>query len=131
MDINSPNRKAVVLLLLVLVLGIALGAVGMTVVNRRVYGARLHGSAPNPARPVTRLTQDLNLTPDQVKQVSTILGDMQTKYDGIRQQMSPQFEQVRQQGREQIRELLTSEQQPKFDDFLKRVDEDRRRRAAR
>ena len=126
MDISSANRKAVALLILVLVLGIALGAVGATVVNRHVYAARVR--VPNPARPVTRLTQDLSLTPDQVKQVSTILGDMQTKYDGIRQEMSPQFEQVRQQGREQIRELLTLEQQPKFEDFLKRVDEDRKRR---
>ena len=45
MDINSPNRKAIALLLLVLVLGIALGAVGMTLVNRRVSGARLRRPA--------------------------------------------------------------------------------------
>ena len=44
--------------------------------------------------------------------------------------MSPQFEQVRQQGREQIREVLTPEQRPKFEEFLGRVDEDRRRRNA-
>jgi len=129
MDINSPNRKAIALLFLVLVLGIALGVVGTMAVNRRVYGARLRGA--NPARPVARLTQDLNLTGDQIKQVSGILTDMQSKYDAIRQQMSPQFEQVRQQGREQIRQLLTTEQQPKFEDFLGRVDEDRRRRNVR
>ncbi len=131
MDINSPNRKAIALLFLVLVLGIALGVVGTVAVNRRVYGARLRGSNPaNTARPVARLTQDLNLTGDQIKQVSGILSDMQSKYDGIRQQMAPQFEQVRQQGREQIRGLLTPEQRPKFEDFLGRVDEDRRRRNA-
>jgi cell division protein FtsN len=133
MDISSPNRKAVALLLLVLILGIALGAVATTVVNRRVYGARLRTTAPSPdaPRPVNRLTQDLSLTPDQVKQVSSVLNDMQAKYDGIRQQMTPQFEQVRQQGREEIRGLLTADQQPKFEDFLKRVDEDRKRRGVR
>jgi hypothetical protein len=131
MDINSPNRKAIALLFLVLLLGIALGVVGAVAVNRRVYGARLRGAnPPNPARPVARLTQDLNLTGDQIKQVSGILSDMQSKYDGIRQQMAPQFEQVRQQGREQIRELLTPDQRPKFEEFLGRVDEDRRRRNA-
>jgi hypothetical protein len=127
MDISSPNRRAVALLFLVLALGVALGAVGAMVVNRRVYGARLR----NPARPVNALSQDLSLTADQVKQVSGILSEMQSKYDGIRQQMGPQFEQVRQQGREQIRQVLTPEQQPKFEDFLRRVDEDRRRRNAR
>jgi len=134
MDISSPNRKAIALLFLVLVLGIALGVVGATLVNRRVYGARVRstGSGTDTTRPaVARLTQDLNLTGDQIKQVSGILSDMQTKYDTIRQQMSPQFEQVRQQGREQIRQLLTPEQEPKFEDFLGRVDEDRRRRNVR
>jgi hypothetical protein len=129
MDISAPNRKAIALLFLVLVLGIALGAVGTVVVNRRVYGARLRGPEATP-RPINRLTQDLSLTPDQVTQVVGILDGMQSKYDVIRQQMGPQFDQVRQQGREQIRQLLTPDQQPKFDDFLRRVDEDRRRKAA-
>ena len=128
MDISSGNRKAVALLILVLVLGIALGAVGTTVVSRRVYASRAR--VPNPARPLARLTQDLSLTPDEVTQVSSILSGMQTKYDEIRQQEGPQIEQVRQQGREQIRALLTPEQRPKFEDFLQRVDEDRKRRAA-
>ena len=135
MDTSSPNRKAVALLLLVLVLGIALGAVGTMLVNRRVYGARLRGPGAgpgtDPTRPVARLTQDLNLTGDQIKQVSGILSDMQSGYDAIRQQMSPQFEDVRQRGREQIRELLTPDQKPKFEEFLGRVDEDRRRRNVR
>jgi hypothetical protein len=131
MDTNAPNRKAIALLFLVLVLGIALGAVGTMLVNRRVYGARLRGPGTDPTRPVARLTQDLNLTGDQIKQVSGILSDMQSKYDAIRQQMSPQFDQVRQQGREQIRQLLTPEQEPKFEEFLGRVDEDRRRRNVR
>jgi hypothetical protein len=129
MATSGANRKAVALLILVLVLGIALGAVGTTLVNRRVYGARVLRT-PDPARPVVRLTQDLSLTSDQAKAVSGILDEMQSKYDGIRQQMGPQFEQVRQQGREQIRQLLTTEQQPKFEDFLRRVDEDRKRRNA-
>lgn len=130
MDISSANRKAIALLFLVLALGIALGAVGATVVNRHVYAARVRvpSTIPNAMRPLNRLTQDLSLTPDQVKQVSTILGSMQTKYDGIRVEMSPQFEQVRQTGREQIREVLTPEQQAKFEDYLKRLDEDRKRR---
>ena len=130
MDISSANRKAIALLILVLALGIALGAVGATVVNRHVYAARVRvpSATPNAMRPLNRLTQDLSLTPDQVKQVSGVLGDMQTKYDAIRQDMSPQFEQVRAQGREQIRELLTPGQRPKFEEFLQRVDEDRKRR---
>ncbi len=43
--------------------------------------------------------------------------------------MNPEFEQIREQGHDQIRQALTPEQRPKFEDFLRRVTEDRRRRA--
>jgi Spy/CpxP family protein refolding chaperone len=43
--------------------------------------------------------------------------------------MNPEFEQIREQGHDQIRQALTPEQRPKFEDFLRRINEDRRRRA--
>jgi Spy/CpxP family protein refolding chaperone len=129
MEISPANRKAIALLFLVFVLGIAFGAVGITVVNRRVYGARLRTGADQ-TRPVNRFAQDLNLTSDQQKQVSEILSDMQAKYAAIRKGMSPQFDQVRQQGRDEIRQVLTPEQKTKFDASLQRIDDERRKRAA-
>ena len=55
---------------------------------------------------------------------------MQAGYNNIRQQMTPEFDTVRAQGRNQIRQLLTPEQRPKFEEYLQKVDEDRRKRAA-
>jgi Spy/CpxP family protein refolding chaperone len=37
--------------------------------------------------------------------------------------------QTRQKGRDQIRGILTSEQKPKFEEFLKKLDEERKRNA--
>jgi Spy/CpxP family protein refolding chaperone len=126
---TASSRKAIALLVLVLLLGIALGVVGTTVVNRRVYGARA-GNA-NRTRPFDRLTRELKLTPSQQTQVKSILSDMQSKYDVIRRQDAPQFSQVRQQGRQQIRQLLSPEQKPKFEQFLSEIDRERRRRNTR
>ena len=134
MAFSSDNRKALALIVLVLLLGVALGAVGHSVFDRRVLGARtqtLTQPRPNPPRAVARLTTELNLTPDQQKQLSAILMDMQHRFDAVHEQVNPQFEQIREQGHDQIRQILTPEQRPKFEDFLNRLAEERRRRAAK
>jgi len=38
---------------------------------------------------------------------------------------------VRQQGRENIRAILTPEQRPKFEEVLRRIDEERKKRGGR
>lgn len=136
MEFSPANRKALGLILLVLALGVGLGAVGEVFVNQRVLArpqAQVQvqnqgGRAPAPLRAVPRLTKELDLSPDQQKQLSAILTEMQERFDGVRQQMNPQFDQIREQGRDQIRQILTPEQRPKFEDFLQRSAEDRRKR---
>jgi hypothetical protein len=134
MAFGPNNRRALALISLVFALGVALGAVGHSVADRRVLGARTQAPAPflqprpNPPRAVARLTSELSLTPEQQKQIGDILADMQHRYDTVHDQMNPQFAEIREQGRDQIRQVLTTEQRPKFEDYLKRVEEDRRRR---
>jgi Spy/CpxP family protein refolding chaperone len=79
------------------------------------------------AQKVQRLTQELNLAPDQQKQIETIIASVQAQYKAVRQASEPQFNEARQKGREQIRAILTPEQKPKFEEFLKRLDEERKR----
>src|SRR5262245_27436364 len=115
----SPSRKAIALLVLVFILGIAIGAIASTLLNGRVYGALQR--QPLPVRGVTRLTNELGLNTEQQKQLDDILTNMQDGYSAIRRQMSPQFDQVREQGRNQIRQILTPEQLPKFEQVLQRL----------
>lgn len=129
MRFSATSRKAIALIVLVFLLGIALGAVGNILVDRRVLGARVRGAQQS--RPMTRLTQALDLTADQQKQLSAILKDMQQGLDAVHQQMNPQFEQIRNEGHDKIRQILTPEQRPKFEEFLQRVAEERRRRTNR
>ncbi len=129
---GANNRKALALIILVLFLGIALGAVGHSLFDRRVLGARTEiqpQPRPNPPRAVARLTNELNLTPEQQKQIGEILAETQRRFDAIHDQINPQLYQVREESRDKIRQVLSAEQRPKFADYLKRVDEERRRRA--
>jgi Spy/CpxP family protein refolding chaperone len=79
------------------------------------------------AQKVERLTQELNLTASQQQQLDAILTSVQGEYKVIRQSTEPQIDQARQKGREQIRAILTPEQKPKFEEFLKRLDEERKK----
>lgn len=130
MATKSGNQKAVLLVILVLVLGIALGAVGTYLVTSHVLAGPSQTLAHNPANTISMYTRDLNLNPEQQKQIESILSDTRARYADLHHKLDPEYEQVRQEGRQRIRELLTPEQRPKFEDLLRQMDEDRRRRDA-
>lgn len=131
MDANQGNRKAVLLVFVLFVLGIALGSVGTYVVTTRVLAARPQAEvAHNPAHTMEMFTRDLNLNAGQQNQIRAILNDTRAHYAALHEKLDPEYEQVRQQGRDRIRQLLTPDQRPKFEDLMRQMDEDRRRRQA-
>jgi Spy/CpxP family protein refolding chaperone len=131
MNANQGNRKAVLLVSILFVLGIALGSMGTYLVTTQVQAARPHPSlSHNYAGTVAMYTRGLSLSPDQQKQLEAIFNDVRGNYEALHKKLDPEYEQVRQQGRERIRQILTPEQRPKFEDLLRQIDEDRRRRAA-
>lgn len=129
MENDRTRRKAIALLLIVFALGCALGAVGMRVWVQRVYGRQLEGRGRHDhAAFVERMTRELALTPEQQKQLQAILEDTRKRYQSIYEQVRPQYDLARQQGRDRIRLILTPEQLPKFEDFVRRIDEERKRK---
>jgi hypothetical protein len=74
-----------------------------------------------------KLTKDVGLNSDQQKQVSAILDQAQGDYKAVHTVMDPQIEAVRQKTREKIRAVLTDDQKPKFAEFLRKMDEERKR----
>jgi len=129
MDANNGSRKAFLVVFVLFVLGIALGSLGTYLVTMRVQAARPQATlAHNPAHTMAMYTRDLNLNPNQQSQIQAILNDMRARYAALHEKLDPEYEQVRQQGRERIRQLLTPEQRPKFEELLRQIDEDRRKR---
>jgi len=80
---------------------------------------------------VEELTQALGLTSAQSQQIDAILLQRHTEVKSIHDQTDAQIDQVRQKGREQIRAILTPEQKPKFEEFLKNLDQQRKRNSSR
>ena len=57
----------------------------------------------------------LHLTPEQYTKVAAILEEKEQKIEALRATMKPRFEDIRTSTSAEIRQLLTPEQQPKFD----------------
>jgi len=130
MDANQGNRKALLLVFVLFVLGIALGSVGTYVVTTRVLAARPQATLGRNSDHMAMFTRDLNLTPDQQNQIQAILNDTRAHYAALHQKLDPEYEEVRHQGRVRIRQALTPEQLPKFEELLRQMDEERRQRQA-
>lgn len=131
MSQTSATRKAALWVGIVFLLGAALGGMLGYVFAHRVIAAapQQMNDAEKRAQKVQRLTQELNLNPDQQKQLDAIMISVQAQYKAIHQSTDPQINEARQKGREQIRAILTPEQKPKFEEFLRQLDEERKRNA--
>lgn len=121
----TDKRKAVILVIILFVLGIALGAVGTHMWDAHVIAAQAHHS------PVKDLKAQLKMTPAQEQQFDAIIKDDHAKFRDLTKQRDtewePKYDQVRKQGRQNIRAILTPEQQVIFDAFLKHLDQEHRR----
>ena len=132
MNETPATRKAAIWVVIVFLLGsVAGGMLGYGYAHHYSVSA---ASAPLPeperrAKRVAELTEKLGLTSDQAKQLDTILLQRHTEVKAIHEQSDAQLEQVRQKGRDQIRAILTPEQRPKFEEFLQRLDAERKRNA--
>ena len=129
MSETAATRKAVLWVGVVFLFGAALGGVlGFLLAHHPVSAANPPLSEPERrAQRVQQLTKDLSLTPLQAQQIDAILLQRHAETRAIHDQTDAQLDVVRQKGRAQMRAVLTADQVPKFEEFLKRMDEERKR----
>lgn len=125
MENKRTGRQALASVLVVFVLGIALGGIATYVREERVWGSQSiprHGAMQQFAR-------EANLTAGQQKQIQSIIDDTKLKYRQLYDPLDPQREAIRQDGRGRIRAVLTPDQRNKFDEFIRRLDQARAQQA--
>jgi len=131
MSETSATQKAALWVGIVFLLGGALGGmIGYGIAHRSVSAAPPQLSeAARRAQRVDELTRELSLTSAQAQQLDAIIIQRHAESKAIHDQTNTQIDKVRQKARDEIRAILTPEQKPKFEEFLRRVDEDRKRNA--
>lgn len=121
------SRRALLYLALVFLLGLALGALGMVWAGRHGW-SYADSTRQHRPRGVEWLDRELNLSPEQRQQVEAILDEMGQAYRSIRQRTRPEYDAVRQQGRNKIRALLSDEQRARFEQLVRELDDKEARR---
>jgi Spy/CpxP family protein refolding chaperone len=85
------------------------------------------------AKRLDQLTRELSLNDTQRQQMDLLLTQAHVDIQAVRtkqaQLLEVDMDQVRRKSRDQMRAILTPEQLPKFEDFLKRLDEERKKNA--
>jgi len=131
MTARTVQQKATLWLAIVFVLGAALGGVLGYAFAHRTYASAPPVMSAEARREERRerMTRDVGLNAEQQKHVKAILDQSQVEYKSLHAVMDPQIEAVRQKTRDKIRALLTADQKPKFEEFLRKLDEERKRAA--
>ena len=132
-QMNGANghvkQRAAIWVFAVFVLGALLGSVSGYLFSEHTLAANrpILDDDARRAHKVKTLTNDLNLTPEQAKQLDDAIREAQARFRAIREGSQPQIDATRAQAREKVRSFLTPEQRPKYEDYLRKLDEERRR----
>jgi Spy/CpxP family protein refolding chaperone len=133
---SDIRQKAGLWLAVVFALGLAIGAVfGYNFAHNSFAAGRPVAPAPltepeRRANRVAQLTKELQLTPEQSQKVDAVLHQAHDAMRTIREKSEADIDVVRQKARSEMRTFLTPEQLPKYEAFVKKVDEDRKKQQA-
>ncbi|HEX4379572.1 MAG TPA: hypothetical protein VH022_06045 [Candidatus Acidoferrum sp.] len=120
----TAKQRAAVWVAVVFLLGAALGGVVGYIFAHRAVSANLTVTvAQRRAQKVEELTRMAHLTPDQRVQLEGILSDLHAQYKTL----DDSRDDARQKSRNKIRGILTQDQIPAFEEFLRKMDEERKR----
>ena len=126
----DTRKKAAIWLVLVFVLGTATGGVFGYSLARRSYAATktvVPSEAERRAKKLAEMTQEIGLTADQAQKANGVIKEAQTEIRVIRDKSEADVDVVRMRTRDEMRAFLTAEQKPKFEAYVQRMDEERKR----
>lgn len=133
---GETRRKAWEWLALVAVLGAAIGGVfGYSFAHRSrgVHNPNIQtlSEPERRAKRVAEMTREIGLTAEQSQKVDAVIAAAHAEMKAIHDKADADVDGVRQRARAQIREFLTAEQKAKYEEFVRRLDEERKKQQAR
>ena len=121
------KSKAATLVFCVFLTGAVVGGLAVHIFGDRIWPTLASDPSSLPTRDelLQQLGQQLDLTPEQRTQIKAAMDQTTSDWHRILLTVDPQLEQARQQGRQRIRAVLTPDQLPKFEAFIRHLDEQR------
>jgi len=124
------RKKAAIWLALVFIVGTATGGVFGYSLARRSYAATkvvMPSEAERRAKKLADMTQTVGLTAEQAQKAEGIIKEAQTEIHAIHDKSDAEVDVVRMKTRQEMRTFLTPEQLPKFEQYVQRMDEERKK----
>src|SRR5579863_2163463 len=124
---GETRRAAGVWLAVVFVMGAAVGGVFGYAFAHKTYAYTNLSEPERRAKRVADMTQEIGLTPEQAQKVDAVLLKAHSEIKQIHDKSESDIDAVRQSKRAEIRTYLTDEQRPKFEAFIQKIDEERKK----
>lgn len=126
------RTSAALILTLTFGMGCITGGVSYYLYQNRVALGDTRTGTQSSSRDTTAiLGKYLSLDTAQKEELKIIIAKSKDRYRALSQQFSPQYDVVRNETRQQIRNILRPEQMDKFEEFLKDTDRRHKEREAR
>jgi Spy/CpxP family protein refolding chaperone len=122
------TRRVYLYFVATIILGAILGGVGAY--YYLWYNGRLQHPTSSRKERMEHLKKVLNLSDAQAQQIDRIFDESAQKAGDLQKQMEPQFQTIHLETRARIRQVLNPDQQKKFDEFVRAIDERHRRRGS-
>jgi Spy/CpxP family protein refolding chaperone len=120
----TAKQRAALWVAVVFLLGAALGGVVGYIFAHRAVSANMQVTVTQRrAQKVEELTRMAKLTPEQRQQLESILSELHSQYKTL----DDARDDARQKSRNRIRAILTPDQVPGFEEFLRKIDEERKK----
>ena len=129
---SESLKKARLWLAVVFVLGMAIGGVFGYSFAHRTLAAPL-ATAPQLSEPerrgrrVAEMTKELALTQEQATDIDAVIHQTHDQMKAIHDKSDADMEALRQNARNQMRQLLTPEQKPKFEALVQKMDAEKKK----
>ncbi len=110
-----PRLKGALLLLVAFLLGAGAGALGLGIYQVRTGGWGPPRGSRFQEFILRRLSQELDLRPEQREQVEVIVRETGEEFARLREEIRPRFREIQARSRGRIKAVLDAGQQTKFD----------------
>ena len=130
--ISDSRRRAGIWLAVVFMLGAGIGGVFGYSFAHRSYAATSAAVTSEPerrAKRVAEMTKDLGLTAEQSSKLDATLQASHAEMKALHDKFDVENDAIRQKARGQVREFLTAEQLPKFEAYVHKLDEERKKQS--
>jgi len=120
---RSRTSAALILILTFVMGGIAGGVTHHVYQNHIAASSTKSPSQPSSQRITGVMGTYLDLDDQQKEELKTIISLSRDRYRALSQQFRPQYEVIRNETRQQIRNMLRPDQRARFEEFLRDMDQ--------